>query len=162
MNQLANEPMSQKRRAVKFAIVAITLLLILAALFAPLPIAASAPQARRIEINARQFAYEPAILNVQRGETITFHLESLDAAHGLFVDGYDVNIQAEPGKSAEVTFVADKEGTFKFRCSVSCGTLHPFMIGELEVEPNAPLTRAILVTLVVAVGATIYFWNSLQ
>ncbi len=102
------------------------------------------------------------MLSVQRGDTITFHLESLDATHGLFVDGYDVNIQAEPGKSAEVTFVADKEGTFKFRCSVSCGTLHPFMIGELDVEPNVPLTRAILVTLVVAVGATIYFWNSLQ
>ncbi len=157
MSQFTNEP---KRK--RISIVALTILGVLAVLVAPLPIFASTPQARRIEINARQFAYEPAMLSVQRGDTITFHLESLDATHGLFVDGYDVNIQAEPGKSAEVTFVADKEGTFKFRCSVSCGTLHPFMIGELDVEPNVPLTRAILVTLVVAVGATIYFWNSLQ
>jgi heme/copper-type cytochrome/quinol oxidase subunit 2 len=75
------------------------------------------------------------------------------------VDGYDVNIQAEPGKSAKVTFVADQEGTFKFRCSVSCGTLHPFMIGELNVEPNLPLVRALAATLIVALGAVIYFWK---
>lgn len=145
----------------RIAIVAVTTLFILVALFMPFPIIAPAPQARRIEINARQFAYEPATLKVQRGDTLTFHLESLDAAHGLFVDGYAVNLQAEPGKSAEVTFVADKEGTFKFRCSVSCGTLHPFMIGELNVAPNEPRVRVLLVTLLVAVGATMYFWTSL-
>ena len=151
--------MSPKSRIVKFAIVAITSLLILGALFAPLPVAASAPQARTIEISARQFAYEPATVHVNRGDTLTFHLESLDAAHGLSVDGYDVNIQAEPGKSASITFSVDKEGTFKFRCSISCGALHPFMIGELNVEPNAPLVRAILVTIIVGIGAAVYFWN---
>ena len=135
------------------------MLLVLIALFTPIPLAASAPQARTIEINARQFAYEPATVRVNRGDTITFHLESLDAAHGLSVDGYDVNIQAEPGKSASVTFIADKEGTFKFRCSVSCGALHPFMIGELNVEPNAPLVRAILVTIIVSISAMIWFWK---
>jgi len=151
--------MSQKSRTLKFAIVAITPLLILGALFAPLPVAAPAPQARTIEISARQFAYEPATVRVNRGDMLTFHLESLDAAHGLSVDGYDVNIQAEPGKSASVTFVADKEGTFKFRCSVSCGALHPFMIGELNIEPNAPLVRTILVTIIVGIGAMIWFWK---
>jgi cytochrome c oxidase subunit 2 len=138
-----------------------TMLLVLGALVAPIPLAASAPapRARTIEITARQFAYEPATVHVNRGDTITFHLESLDAPHGLSVDGYDVNIQAEPGKSASVTFIADKEGTFKFRCSVSCGALHPFMIGELNVEPNAPLVRAILVTIIVGIGAMIWFWK---
>ena len=138
---------------------AVTMLLVLIALFTPIPLAASAPQARTIEINARQFAYEPVTVRVNRGDTLTFHLESLDAAHGLSVDGYDVNIQAEPGISASVTFVADKEGTFKFRCSVSCGALHPFMIGELNVEPNSPLARAILVTIIVGIGAMIWFWK---
>lgn len=156
MNRLTQEP---KSGASKFALVAITALLMLVALGVPLPAVASSPQTRRIEVNARQFAYEPATLNVNRGDTITFHLESLDATHGLFVDGYAVNIQAEPGKSAEVTFVADKEGKFKFRCSVSCGALHPFMIGELNVAPNLPLGRAIIVTLIVAIGATVFFWR---
>lgn len=151
--------MSQANRQLRIAIIAGTTLLVLTGLVVPLPATASAPQTHRIEISARQFAYEPATLTVNRGDTITFRLESLDAVHGLFVDGYGVNLQAEPGKSAEVTFVADKEGTFKFRCSISCGALHPFMIGELQVEPNNPLTRALLVTLVVAIGAVMYFWN---
>ncbi|CAG0976631.1 plastocyanin [Anaerolineae bacterium] len=151
--------MSQPNRIMRFAIIAVTVLLMLGALIVPLPAVASVAQMRRIEINARQFAYDPPTLNVNRGDTITFHLESLDATHGVFVDGYNVNIQAEPGKSAEVTFVADKEGKFKFRCSVSCGTLHPFMIGELNVAPNVPLVRALFVTLIVALGATVFFWR---
>ena len=65
----------------------------------------------------------------------------------------------EPGKSAVVTFVADKEGKFKFRCSIPCGTLHPFMIGELNVEPNSPLARALAATLIVALGAVVWFWR---
>ena len=159
MNQLTNDPMSQTNRKLRIAIVAVTILLMLAALVAPLPTAAAPSQSRTIEINARQFAYEPATLNVRRGDTVTFHLESLDAVHGLAVDGYAVNIQAEPGKSASVTFVADREGKFKFRCSVSCGALHPFMLGELNVEPNTPLVRAILATLVVAIGSVAFFWK---
>jgi heme/copper-type cytochrome/quinol oxidase subunit 2 len=152
---MTNEQMTNQRKLIG----AVTMLLVLIALFTLIPVAASAPQARTIEINARQFAYEPATVRVNRGDTLTFHLDSLDAAHGLSVDGYDVNIQAEPGKSASVTFIADKEGTFKFRCSISCGALHPFMIGELNVEPNAPLVRAIMVAIIVGIGAMIWFWK---
>ncbi len=142
-----------------FAIAAITLLLIVAAMLVPLPAVASTPQARTIEVTARQFAFEPATLDIQRGDTVTIHLESLDAAHGLFVDGYDVDIHAEPGKSAETTFVADKPGKFKFRCSVSCGALHPFMIGEMNVEPDFPFMRAVAATLIATIGALVYFWK---
>ena len=37
-------------------------------------------------------------------------------------------------------------------CSVSCGPLHPFMIGELIVGPNVPLWRAVGAALVGLVG----------
>ena len=142
-------------------IAASTALLTLAAIVIPLPTAtAAAAQARRIDVNARTFAFEPATIQVQRGDTVTLHLESLDAEHGLFIDGYDVNIQAEPGKSAEITFVADKEGKFKFRCSVTCGALHPFMIGELNVEPDFPFTRAVAATLIASIGAIAFFWRN--
>ncbi len=142
-------------------IAASTALLALAAIVIPLPIASSAPaQAHRFDLNARAFAFEPATVQVQRGDTVTIHLESLDAAHGLFIDGYDVNIQAEPGKSAEITFVADKEGKFKFRCSVTCGALHPFMIGELNVEPDFSFARAVVATLIASAGTIVFFWKN--
>lgn len=141
----------------QIVVAAITLLFGIAAMLAPLPLAAASPQTRTIQVNARQFAFEPASLHVQRGDTITLHFESLDAAHGLFIDGYDVDLHAEPGKSADVTFVAEQPGKFKIRCSVSCGVLHPFMIGELEVEPNSPFLRATVAMLIATVGAFVYF-----
>ena len=143
----------------QFAVAAITSLLIVAAMLVPLPAAASAPQTHTIDVMARQFAFEPATLDIQRGDTVTIHLESLDSAHGLFVDGYDVDIHAEPGKSAEATFVADKEGKFKIRCSVSCGVLHPFMIGEMNVEPDFPFVRAVAATIIMSIGALAFFWK---
>jgi heme/copper-type cytochrome/quinol oxidase subunit 2 len=140
-------------------IAAITLFLIVSAMLVPLPIAASVPQAHTIDMTARQFAFEPASLDIQRGDTVTIHFESLDSAHGLSIDGYDVDLQAEPGKSAETTFVADKAGKFKFRCSVTCGILHPFMIGEMNVDPDFPFARAAAATVIVIAGALAFFWK---
>ncbi len=148
-----------KGRRGKYVIAASSILLVLAAIFIPLPASASA-QARTIEVQARQFAFEPATLDLHQGDTVTIHFESLDAAHGLFIDGYPVDLHAEPGKSAQVTFTADKAGKFKIRCSVSCGVLHPFMIGEMQVDPDWPLARAVAATLIVTIGAVAFFWSS--
>ena len=146
-------------RTRQITVAALTGCLIVAAMLVPIPTAASAPQAHTIDVTARQFAFEPATLDIQRGDTVTIHLESLDAAHGMFVDGYPVDLHAEPGKSAETTFVADKAGKFKFRCSVSCGILHPFMIGEMNVEPDFPFARAAAATVIAMLGALAYFWK---
>ncbi len=151
---------SLDRRQVAIAV--ITGLLIIAALAVPLPLptfAASAPRTREITVDARAFAYTPASIEIHRGDTVNLTLESLDTAHGLAIDGYDVNLQAEPGQSAHTTFVADKEGKFKFRCSISCGPLHPFMIGELQIDPQFPLGRALAATLVATLGALVFFWR---
>jgi heme/copper-type cytochrome/quinol oxidase subunit 2 len=86
---------------------------------------------------------------------VTITLVPEDVVHGVFVDGYDVDIRAEPGKPATATFTADRMGKFRFRCSVSCGAMHPFMIGELVVGPNIPFWRAVAALLVVTVGTVI-------
>jgi heme/copper-type cytochrome/quinol oxidase subunit 2 len=141
----------------RFLVAASTACVMLAAIVVPLPVPASLPRTHTIRIDARTFAFAPGVLSVQRGDTVTLELEALDAVHGLYVDGYDVNLVAEPGKSAAATFVADKAGKFKFRCSVACGALHPFMLGELNVEPNLPFARALLITLAGVIGALAFF-----
>ncbi len=148
-----------RRKPSQIAIAAITVLLIIAAMVVPLRGAAFAaqPQTRDITVDARAFAFAPASLQIHQGDTINLTLESLDAAHGLSIDGYDVNLQAEPGQSARATFVADKAGRFRFRCSLSCGPLHPFMIGELQVDPGFPLGRALAATLFTTIGALAFF-----
>jgi len=146
-------------RTSRFIIAASAACVMLAAMFIPLPAPVAAAHARTIPLNARAFAYEPGVLTVQRGDTVTIHLEALDTVHGLSIDGYDVTLVAEPGKSATATFVANREGKFKFRCVVACGALHPFMIGELNVTPNVPFMRALLITLTGVIGAVAFFWK---
>ena len=91
---------------------------------------------RVITILAKRFEYNPSKIVLQKGELVTLRLESLDVTHGLYLDGYDINIKARPGVIGKATFRADKSGRFTFRCSETCGAFHPYMIGFLTVEPN--------------------------
>lgn len=111
--------------------------------FAPLPTPNSTPQDRTFEIDARQFAYSPSELNVNPGDTVTLQLVSTDVVHGLYVDGYEVSVEADPGQTATLTFIADRPGSFRFRCNITCGAMHPFMIGKLTVGRNDWLYRSI-------------------
>lgn len=131
------------------------LLLVMAGLvvaFAPLPVQPITPQERTFEIDAHQFAYSPSELRVNPGDTVTIQLVSTDVVHGLYVDGYDISVEADPGQSATLTFVADKPGSFRFRCNVTCGAMHPFMIGKLTVGTNNWLYRSIGLSLLASFG----------
>lgn len=81
------------------------------------------------------------------GDEVHIRLSSLDVVHGFYLEGYDVDALIEPGKNElkvrhpssdeeyrsleEVVFVANRHGKFHYRCSHTCGFLHPFMLGEL-------------------------------
>ena len=121
--------------------------------FAPLPVHAAPPAQRTFRVDASQFAYSPAIIEVNPGDTVTIELVSTDVVHGLYLDGYGVSVTADPGQTARLTFTADKAGSFRFRCNVTCGALHPFMIGKLQMGPNTWLWRAVGLTILAAVLA---------
>ncbi len=119
-------------------------------LWVPLPAAARSPQDRFIRVEASSFAYEPGVITVQKGARVTLELHSRDVVHGLFIDGYGLETRAAPGESNRLTFIADRSGIFWIRCSVTCGALHPFMLGKLKViEPGFAL-RPLALTVVLA------------
>lgn len=84
--------------------------------------------------------FTPDIFRVKQGDTVRIHVTSLeqtrDATHGLAISDYNVNLSMEPGKAANVTFVADRPGVFPFYCTEFCSALHLEMAGYLLVEPR--------------------------
>lgn len=116
--------------------------LALAVIFLPVSVGAAAPTERTFRIDARRFEYSPAVLRVNPGDQVTIELVALDVVHGLSIDGYDLQTTADPGKTASISFTADRSGTFRFHCTVICGNMHPFMTGKLEVGQNTFVWRA--------------------
>jgi len=110
------------------------------------------PQERNFTIIAHKYAYDPAVLHVNRGDRIHVHLVAEDVTHGFYLEGYDVEAKMRPENDTfwarqpsqggdykeveEISFVASHSGKFRYRCSITCGYMHPFMQGELIVRPN--------------------------
>lgn len=82
----------------------------------------------------------PDHIEVNQGDTLKFHVTNLeqtkDATHGFCIAEYNVNLSMEPGKTANVTFVADTPGIFPFYCTEFCSALHMEMAGFLLVKPT--------------------------
>jgi heme/copper-type cytochrome/quinol oxidase subunit 2 len=132
--------MTRTRLRLRWIIIGLLAALIV---WAPNPIALAAPGDQHFRIEASSYQYAPEAIHVNLGDHVTIDLVSTDVVHGLYIDGYDLNVTADPGQTATLTFVADRSGSFRFRCSVACGALHPFMIGKLNVGSNDVLWRAI-------------------
>jgi plastocyanin len=125
-------------------------LLALVILLTPAPAVAAPPAERHFRIEARSFEYAPAVLSVNPGDRVTIDVVAQDVMHGLYVDGYGLSVTAEPGRTARLTFTADRPGAFRLRCSVTCGPLHPFMLGKLTVGINWLWWRAVALAALIA------------
>ncbi len=82
----------------------------------------------------------PEIVEVNQGDIVTFHLTNLERAedetHGFTIDTYGKHGSFEPGKTASLTFVADRAGVFPYYCTEFCSALHLEMEGILLVHPK--------------------------
>lgn len=128
-------------------------------LFLPFPVKATTPVERTFRIKASRFEYSPAILSVNPGDQVTIELVATDVVHGLSIDGYDLETSADPGQTRRLSFVADRQGSFRFRCTVTCGNMHPFMIGKLQVGQNERLWRAAILLGVALVAGVWRSWK---
>jgi nitrous-oxide reductase len=82
----------------------------------------------------------PETIEVTEGDTVSIHLTNLERAedevHGFAMYGQNVQLSIEPGKTASVTFVADKAGVYPYYCTEFCSALHLEMQGYLLVRPK--------------------------
>jgi nitrous-oxide reductase len=84
--------------------------------------------------------FTPDIIRVKLGDTVHLHITNVeqahDATHGFTIGSYNVHSSLEPGKHVDITFKADRAGTFPFYCTEFCSALHLEMAGYLLVEPS--------------------------
>jgi heme/copper-type cytochrome/quinol oxidase subunit 2 len=109
-------------------------------------------------LSAEQYQFTPGRLHVNQGDRVIITLTASDVVHGFYLDSYGLKTRIEPGVSQQVEFVAERPGKFRYRCSVPCGPIHPFMIGELVVGPNIPFWRIAGVILVATAGMLAHLW----
>ena len=112
----------------------------------------AAPQERSFTITGHKYAYDPPIIHVNQGDRVRIRLVAKDVTHGFYLEGYDLDAKVRPENPTfwlrrpsrkadyqeveEINFVANRTGKFRYRCSLTCGYMHPFMQGELIVRPN--------------------------
>lgn len=142
----------KRRRIPNYLLVSLFLFLGASAGFLSAYVGRAAPQERMITITAHKYAYDPPVLRVNRGDRLHIRLVAKDVTHGFYLEGYDLDAKARPDNPTfwvrrpsrredykeveEIDVVADRPGKFHYRCSVTCGYMHPFMQGELIVAPN--------------------------
>ncbi len=110
---------------------------------------AGAPRFHSILVKAGQYAFDPPVIRVRRGDTLKLRFAATDVVHGFYLEGHDLDVAIPPlsrqvtvkrgGATQvveEVVLTAGRSGKFRYRCSKTCGAMHPFMMGELIVGPN--------------------------
>jgi len=136
------------------------------------------PNTHTISLEAKKYGYSPGKIIVNKGDTVILKPTSLDVTHGFLLDGYPIDavlkqqgltflkyqwmdddnkIQTDWDKVKEIKFKAEKAGKFTFRCTRTCGNLHPFMTGELIVRPNFPYHLMVSLSIWIVISALLLF-----
>lgn len=89
---------------------------------------------KQFDITAKKWSFSPDTIKVNKGDTVSLHIKSIDVDHGIQITEFGVSQMLAPGKTEVVEFVADKTGTFSFFCNVFCGHGHGTMSGTLIVQ----------------------------
>ena len=88
---------------------------------------------RHVEITAKRFSFEPAVITVNKGESVEVVLRSNDVPHGLRIRELNLDLHAQKGKSATAIISPQNPGVFVGHCSVFCGAGHGQMTLTIRV-----------------------------
>jgi len=106
----------------------------------------AATHVKDIPIKAESWKFTPNVISVNKGDLVRLHFVTaqdeveLYNGHGFGIEGYNVNVFLTKGTQQLVEFLADKPGTFTFRCTSFCSSPgaavenHFNMVGKLIVH----------------------------
>ena len=109
---------------------------LLAAVALPALLLGAPLEARKIEVVAKKYEFEPARIEVKAGEPVEITFKSLDTKHGFAQKELKIEkVTFSKDEPAIVKFTPDKPGTYEFKCARFCGMGHGKMKGEIVVVP---------------------------
>ena len=74
---------------------------------------------KEFTVNGSNFKFSPAVLSVNKGDTVKIIFKNTGGTHDFVIDEFDAAIQQiEGGETGTVQFVADKTGTFEYYCAI--------------------------------------------
>lgn len=86
-----------------------------------------------LDVEMRNYLYEPKVLQFKAGETVEFRLLSVDEPHTFTVKDLGINWVVPKEDEPQVqTFTFDKTGTFRLICTIT-GHEGSGMVGEITV-----------------------------
>ena len=112
---------------------------------------AAGEEVQVIEVTARKYQFNPAEIRVKKGTKIRLKIRAIDRTHGFRISLYPERAERsgapglrfasqheswklEKDREQVIEFIAERPGTYPFKCSVSCGLGHRRMKGQLLVE----------------------------
>lgn len=111
------------------------------------PVGTNTGEDVEIDVTAFQWGFEPQFITVNKGDHVTLKLSTDDVPHGIAIDDYNVNEPIMIEGDSEAEFLADKEGTYRFYCSIPCGEGHSQQGGYLIVkDPTKPEPETSIIT----------------
>jgi plastocyanin len=76
-------------------------------------------EVKTFTVSGSNFAFSPKEIKVKKGDKVKIMFKNTGGTHNWVLDEFSAKTaEIEDGESAEVTFTADKSGTFEFYCSV--------------------------------------------
>ncbi len=92
-----------------------------------------------IQVEARKFAFEPAVIMVTAGEPVRLVIHARDTTHGFSIEELNVDLEI-PRSSQAVTaeFTAPPPGRYEIACSEFCGRGHRHMKAVLVSVAGGP------------------------
>lgn len=105
-------------------------------------IAATETPLHVVQVVAKKFTFEPAVIQVTAGEPVLLVLRSADTAHGFAIRELNIDIQI-PGGGEAVTagFIAPAAGRYEVSCTEFCGSGHGQMKAALVSVAATPTSQ---------------------
>ena len=93
-----------------------------------------------VQVEARQFGFDPALIQVTAGEPVRLVLRSADRVHGFSIRDLKIDVEIPRTGDVVVAFTAPPAGRYEIACSEFCGSGHRHM--KAAVVSVAPTPTA--------------------